>query len=181
MKKRCVSSMPKTAKNYRDRGITVCSRWNESFEEFLKDLGRCPPGHTLDRIDTSKGYFKENCRWASRREQQRNRRVNRLITHNGETLTVAEWSERTGLADHVILKRLDLNWPIAKTLSEPVKQQARLFTVNGATKSLADLSRTYQVPYESLRHRVTYLGWPIEKALTTPVRPKAPNGARCNK
>lgn len=59
---------------YGGRGIKICERWNKSFSNFLKDMGECPPGLTIERINTNKGYYKDNCKWATRAEQNRNSR-----------------------------------------------------------------------------------------------------------
>lgn len=73
MKNRCNNPNLKEYKNYGGRGITYDERWND-FNEFYKDMGERPEGTTLDRIDVDKNYCKENCRWATREQQQRNRR-----------------------------------------------------------------------------------------------------------
>ena len=75
MKSRCGSSSPKKKRYYKDRGIIVCKRWVNSFENFLLDLGPRPSGTTLDRIDSNKGYYPENCRWATSNEQDKNKRL----------------------------------------------------------------------------------------------------------
>lgn len=74
MKSRCLNSHHRAFKNYGKRGITVCRRWVDSFEHFLSDMGRCPPGLTLERINNDEGYFPKNCKWATRSEQNKNRR-----------------------------------------------------------------------------------------------------------
>lgn len=72
--------------------------WIESFENFLKDMGDRPSlDYSLDRIDNSKGYFKENCRWATRKTQMNNRGVNHVIGYDGVEMTVAEWAESLGI------------------------------------------------------------------------------------
>jgi len=70
---RCHKKTNKRYKDYGDAGITVCDRWRSSFVNFLEDMGESPAGLTIDRIDNSKGYYKENCRWVTRKENQRNR------------------------------------------------------------------------------------------------------------
>lgn len=75
MKWRC-----ENAENYKNRGIQVCQRWRDSYDNFLSDMGRKPtPSHSIDRIDNNGGYEPSNCRWATRREQSLNTRRNRLV------------------------------------------------------------------------------------------------------
>ena len=104
---------------YGGRGITVCARWLESFDAFLEDMGPRPSDeHSLDRWpDREGGYEPGNCRWATREEQGRNTRANRRLTHGGETLTVVEWSERTGVPDHTIRNRLKQGLPVEGVLA----------------------------------------------------------------
>ena len=82
--------------DYGGRGITVCDRWSV-FENFLADMGERPVGTTLDREDTDGNYEPGNCRWATAEVQQRDRRNNLWITHEGETRTLADWSRRLGI------------------------------------------------------------------------------------
>jgi len=73
MKVRCLVTSDPAYKNYGARGVTLCERWL-SFDNFYEDMGECPHGLTLDRIDNSAGYYKENCRWATYTDQNRNKR-----------------------------------------------------------------------------------------------------------
>lgn len=119
MRKRCFNKNEKCYHRYGGRGIGVCLEWND-FEVFLKDVGLCPGnGYSLERIDNNKGYSKENCRWATCKEQNNNRRSNKLLTHNGKTKNMTQWAEETGLAFSTIAGRISRGWTHEKTLVTP--------------------------------------------------------------
>src|ERR1700723_2289660 len=83
MKARCYNKNEPAYKNYGGRGITLCDRWLESFENFYKDMGNRPIKHTIDRINNDGNYCKENCRWVTMLDQSHNKRNNRLLEVNG--------------------------------------------------------------------------------------------------
>lgn len=105
----------KTNPNYAH--ISICARW-DSFENFAQDmeLGFMPE-LTLERIDNMGNYCPENCRWASRKEQQRNRRNNNIISHAGFSMTVQEWGEILEIKPNTIITRLRRGWSIERALS----------------------------------------------------------------
>jgi hypothetical protein len=123
---RCNNPNDQHFPQYGGRGITVCERWRKSFTSFLADMGTRPSDkHSIDRYPDNDGNYEPgNCRWATRSEQQRNKSVNRWLELNGETLTLAEWSERTGLPQNTILNRLKRNLPIERVLS-PQRERVR--------------------------------------------------------
>lgn len=110
---------------YGARGISVCKRWRSSYLLFLRDMGERPESMTLDRRDPNANYKKSNCRWADNKTQCRNRRTNRHIEHDGRKLTIAEWSEITGLKPNTIRKRLTLGWTSEAILWTPLKESPR--------------------------------------------------------
>jgi len=135
MRVRCLHPSDEAYVNYGARGITICAHWITSFENFLADMGIKPTSkHTIERIDNNGNYscghcsqclangWPFNCRWATRKEQQNNRRGNRVLTFNGMSLTVAQWSEHLGFKVGVIFTRLRLGWSVEKSLTTPVNQ-----------------------------------------------------------
>ncbi len=125
MRIRCSAKKGIHFKNYRERGIRICARWNV-FENFLADMGERPAGKTLDRINNNGNYEPSNCRWATPTEQERNTRANRIIEHNGKKLCAAEWSEVAGISQGTICRRLDNGWTTEQTLTIPPNAQNRI-------------------------------------------------------
>ena len=117
---RCSNPNNKDYKHYGERGITVCDDWKkpEKFFEWAF-LNGYQVGLTLDRIDTNKGYYPDNCRWISNAEQQRNKRNNRIIEYNGEKHCVAEWAEITGINKRTITSRLRYGWSLDEIFTIP--------------------------------------------------------------
>lgn len=121
MRQRCQNANNSRYRRYGDRGIKVCERW-ESFENFHADMGDPPTSkHTIDRIDNNGDYTPENCRWATAVQQASNRSNNTMLTLNGVTQTMSEWSRQTGIGKPAICVRLyKLGWPVERALTEPV-------------------------------------------------------------
>jgi len=115
MNRRCNNKNQKCYKNYGGRGIKVCEKWKK-FEGFLQDMGERPPGKTLDRVNNDGNYCKENCRWATIKEQNRNSRNNRLITVDGITKCLIEHCEDRKLNYQLIYNRLRIGWTIEEAL-----------------------------------------------------------------
>jgi len=122
MKERCGNRRCAAWKYYGGRGIIVCEKWNNDFAAFFKDMGECLPGLTLDRIDSDGNYEPGNCRWATRKQQRLNRKDNHYVSVDGKTMTVSEWSEKTGIKDGTIRTRLKLGWNDKRAVSEPTER-----------------------------------------------------------
>lgn len=123
MRQRCTNPNFKFYSYYGGRGISVCERWQNSFESFLADMGQPPEGCSLDRIDSNGNYEPGNCRWATRTEQMRNTRACRILTFAGQSMCVADWADQLGINAEVIHARLCRKWPIERVLS-PLTRKA---------------------------------------------------------
>jgi hypothetical protein len=117
MIRRCTSPKEDSYQFYGARGITVCDRWRASFQNFYADMGDRPsPKHTIDRIKSDGNYEPGNCRWATQKEQQRNRTNNTILKHDGQEMCVAAWAEKLGVTAQTIHNRLRKGLPMAAVL-----------------------------------------------------------------
>jgi len=122
MIQRCENSKRIKYKDYGGRGIKVCERWHK-FENFYEDMGERPDKTTLDRIDNNKGYYKENCRWATSKQQSRNKRNNINYTYNGKTQCLTDWARELNISIPTLFARINLyQWSIEKSLIMPTRK-----------------------------------------------------------
>jgi hypothetical protein len=121
MRRRCYNKSHPAYKWYGARGIVVCQDWS-LFSMFLRDMGCKPDGMSLDRIDNDGGYHKDNCRWTTALEQNNNSRNVRLLTANGETHSIAEWSRLVGINESTISERLKRQWSNVDAVSKPARK-----------------------------------------------------------
>lgn len=125
MKQRCTNPKHHEWKNYGARGIGVCLQW-QSFSNFLADMGERPsPLHSLDRKENDGDYCKSNCRWATKLEQDRNRRTCRMVEWNGLTKTLVEWAEEIGMSKRTLTRRLDKGMSIGDAMVSKVRRGRR--------------------------------------------------------
>lgn len=126
IKQRCTNLKDKDYQDYGGRGIVICSRWKNSFENFLEDMQKgWKPKLTIERIEKNGDYYPGNCKWATRKEQARNTRHNHLISHLGQIQCISVWSEKTGISERVIWWRINHDWSTEETLTIPVGQHRR--------------------------------------------------------
>jgi hypothetical protein len=107
IKQRCYNPNNPEYKNYGGRGIKMCDRWWYLFQNFYEDMGDRPKGRTLDRKDNDGDYCKENCRWGTQEEQNRNRRDNAWYKFEGETKILAQWARDLGIKPKTLWARLN--------------------------------------------------------------------------
>lgn len=121
MRARCFNTADAAYKDYGGRGILVCKEWNSSFEAFKEwALGSGYADNlSIDRIDNNAGYYPENCRWVTAKEQSNNRRSNKVLTHNSESHTMAEWAVLTGIKYGKIQEGISAG----KTLTQIIQEQ----------------------------------------------------------
>jgi hypothetical protein len=118
VKRRCDPAAARIFPDYAGRGISMHQDWRQSFEAFVAAVGRRPgPGYSLDRYPNNDGNYEPgNVRWATRKQQARNRRNSLYIECGNEWRTLAEWSEITGLKNTTIRGRLRAGWPVERAL-----------------------------------------------------------------
>lgn len=125
MIKRCYDPSDPHFDRYGGRGITVCDEWKEGptkFIEWAELRTDRTDGKTLDRIDNNKGYSPDNCRWATRKQQQQNRNVNIIIEINGETKVLSEWCEIYGIKHETARSRIKRGWSPIEAVTTPVNK-----------------------------------------------------------
>ena len=120
MKDRCLNRNTPQWINYGGRGIKVCERWLK-FENFFEDMGKRPEGLSLDRINVDGDYEPSNCRWATRSEQQQNKRNTKFIEINGVTKTFPEWQKEVGGHRTLVYERHKRGWRGERLLLPPKK------------------------------------------------------------
>lgn len=175
---------------YGGRGIKVCARWRgkDGFTNFISDMGLRPTRkHELDRFPDKNGdYTPTNCRWVKHKINCRNRRANRLLTHDGQTMSLVEWAEKLRTTSDAIKSRLRLGRSVADTLSTRFKRYARgderkprteiaprynalFLTANDRTQTLAEWAAQTGIARETIQGRLR-TGWTMQDAVTTPTR-----------
>lgn len=143
MKQRCQNPNASAWKDYGGRGIQVCDRWR-TFENFLLDMGVRREGMTLDRYPDNDGNYEPgNCRWATRREQQNNRRVNRFITIGTTRMTVGQAAEKYGIPWKLLDARLKAGWPIERVILSRKQPDYSGLSLGGPVSGAKRKARTH--------------------------------------
>ena len=124
MKRDVLSENSHNYDKYGGRGITIHEPWLV-FDNFLADMVVRPDEKFIERRDNDGSYTPDNCYWATRSEQARNRRSNHRITYNGRTMPLIAWAEEIGLSRLTLRSRLREKWPIERALTEPARKRKK--------------------------------------------------------
>lgn len=126
---RCTDPKKDSWESYGGAGITVDPRW-KNFATFLADMGPMPNGrYTIDRIENARGYAPDNCRWATDKQQQRNKRNNKHLFYAGRSQPIAAWAEELNLPRKMLEKRIRVGWDIERALKTPPIESKRRYRV----------------------------------------------------
>lgn len=175
MFQRCDNKDNAAYQNYGGRGIKVCEQWYV-FENFLRDMGVRPKGTTIDRIDNDKGYYPENCRWATAKTQSGNRRYMQIVEMHGVSKPLYVWCDELDVPYKLAHSRIFVSgWPPEKALTKtrvftPEPFGSQIVTINGETHSLAEWCEKIGISYRTVYSRVNQHNYPIDRALTQQVR-----------
>ena len=175
---RCTNKKCPAWKDYGRRGIKVCDEWKDSFEAFYAHIGPKPmAGLAVDRIDNEKGYEPGNVRWATYKQNGRNKRSNRIVEWEGEHLTLAELCERKGLKEGNVVGRLRLGHGLAESLDMPLRNRGCKQWVEwqGEMVSIGQLAKRVGMHKDTLAMRLNR-GWILDRAVNTPTGPEGRKG-----
>jgi len=125
MKNRCYNKKHPNYDRYGARGIRICKRW-EKFENFLADMGKCPDGLTIERINNGGNYSPSNCKWATVQEQSNNKRTNVFLELHGRRMTKMEWARELGMKFTTLSGRLSRGWTVEDALTSPISVPDRV-------------------------------------------------------
>ena len=176
MYRRCYDPRTIGYHNWGGRGIGICDEWFDKNERRLKYrvffLWAIQNGYSgglqIDRIDNDGWYSPSNCRWVTSSENGRNKRDNKLLTFNGETLCQKAMAEKYGIDVFLLHNRLWRGWTLERALLEPVNPSEKILTFNGESHSQAEWGRILNIPGDTIKDRLSS-GWTVEKALSTPL------------
>ena len=173
---RCYNPKHKFYKNYGGKGITICDEWTcekglDNFYDWAISNGyyyekeKCGYSKlSIDRIDNDKGYSPDNCRWATRYEQNNNRKNSIIVEYNGEKDTLKNFCKKLGLDYHAVFLRIyRRKWTVEKALSIPINKDYQI-TYNGTTKTPTEWANIYGIHNQSFMYHFKK-GTPIEEIL----------------
>lgn len=199
MKQRCLNPKSPDYHRYGAKGVTICDRWRNSFENFLADMGERPEGTSLDRYPNKHGnYEPNNCRWATPSEQQRNLRNNLYLTYGGETKLVINWAAEKGIPVGILRQRVQRGWSGPELFSPtytsfegeklpdgtmPIRlrnetRDIKKYTAHGKTLTLTEWAVELGIDRRTIAQRIEKYKIPPEEALNAEPRKRGKSGPR---
>lgn len=171
MKQRCYNPKAEHFEDYGGRGIIVCERWVSSFENFYNDVHEGHKKHlTLERIDANGIYEPLNFKWATRKEQQRNKRNTILLIIDGVSLPLPDWSDISGTNYQTIITRYFRKWSHKECVyGKIIKDNYRVLSINGRSLHIAQWAKESGINAKAITYRINN-GWGNEEAVFTPIR-----------
>jgi hypothetical protein len=165
MWKRCTQQSHRHFANYGGRGIKVCERWSD-FWAFYADMGPRPTAaHTIERSDGDGDYEPHNCYWATRKQQNNNRKNNVFVEHGGRRMTLAQWADELGISYPTLWNRYRAGLTADQILAAKKKG---VITHNGVTGSIGFWSEKTGIEVRTISQRLWRYRWSVEDALTIP-------------
>lgn len=155
------------AKYYSLKGVTICKEWDD-FAVFYNDMGPCPDGGSIDRIDPNKGYFPENCRWATHKEQSSNRGVfNHVFTYNGESHILKDWAKIFNIKYTTLYQRI---FRTGLSFEDAIKEDPfkRLIEYENEKHTLKEWCNIKNMDYNLVLNRIDKHKWSFEDAISIP-------------
>lgn len=166
MWERCTDPENQSYGNYGGRGIKVCDRWAD-IRNFIADMGPKPKGGSIDRINNNAGYSPDNCRWADRQTQSRNRRTSRIIDVGGREMCVSEAGEKYGVGLSNLCRRLNSGMSVLDAVTKPQQKRYRHVTINGESMTVPEWSKVTGVLESTIYWRLSHGRTPEEAVSTT--------------
>lgn len=175
MIKRCYNKRCKDYEHYHSKGITVCDKWRASFDNFYTDMGKCPEGYSIDRINNDGIYEPSNCRWADQYTQCANRGdFNHIFTYNNKTMVLKAWSRELNIPYETLRSRIIYN---GLSFEQAISKDPynKMFELNGEKHYLKEWCEIYNIDFKVVNNRIFKHHWNLERALTQPVRKSKTN------
>lgn len=154
MQRRCYSEDNDNYHLYGGRGIAICDRWIESFDNFVEDMGKRPMGTTIDRIDNNGNYEPSNCRWATGREQNINSSFANIINDNGEEVCLDEFAKRYQISQSTVAFRLKNGMSVDEAKAPPKEKHQVKINFKGVDYTLRGLRRAFPFSQNTMRRRM---------------------------
>jgi len=177
---RCTNPKNLNYQYYGAKGVCVAKRWCQ-FENFLTDMGECPPGYEIERKDPFGNYTPKNCIWTTAAMQARNKRKTQRLKYNGVSLPIVAWAERIGIPASTLRERIKREWSPIDVLTTPWQKrqgvEKRLLKHNDISLPIVAWAKCLGIPAPTLHKRIK-LGWTTIDVLTKPIDLKKQKAAR---